>query len=549
MLDIIILHWFHRLGYVRNPFCISPGGNRDKGILFDDQIILIQFSRILHNLGSPRVAPILPDFQQFLPDHLHQFPFAGKNPFIPGDSLLQFIELILEFFPFQTLKTGEPHIQNGLGLDPVQTEALHQLFPGIIIGTADHPNHFIDIVQRNEQTFQNMSPFPRLFQVEFRPPGDHLFLKSNVLFQHFPQIQCLRFAVHQRQHDRTEIFLQRTVLVQIIQDDLCISILPEFNDNPDSLPGRFIPDFRNTLDLPGLDQFRHFLDHLRLVHAVRNLRDDDLLSPPAEGLNAAFRPHPDPSGAGAVEFSDPGLSQNLCTRREIRPLDDRDQVIYGAVRVFDHINRCVNGIAQIVGWDIRRHTDGNPAGTIHQQIRIPGRQNGRLHFLTVEIRHEIHGILFNIPNHLHGKRRHSRLGIPLGRSTVSINRTEVSVTVHQRVAHGKILGHPDHRIIDGRISVGMILTHDFTDDSGRFLVRLVRRNAQLLHTIEDTPVHRFHTVPDIRQRPADDDTHGVIQITFLHLVRQTVYFHLPVFGFIMIFDFLFFRFPCHFPLS
>ncbi len=64
----------------------------------------------------------------------------------------------------------------------------------------------------------------------------------------------------------------------------------------------------------------------------------------------------------------------------------------------------------------------------------------------------------------------------------------------------------------------MIFTHDIADDARRFLIGLVRREAVLMHRIEDTPVHRLQPVAHIRQCARHDHAHRVIEIALLHLV-------------------------------
>src|SRR5699024_1142798 len=73
------------------------------------------------------------------------------------------------------------------------------------------------------------------------------------------------------------------------------------------------------------------------------------------------------------------------------------------------------------------------------------------------------------------------------------------------------------RVIHGRIAVRMIFADDIADHAGRFLVRLVPVVAQFAHGVEHTPVHRLETVAHIRQRPADDDAHGIVEIRLAHL--------------------------------
>ena len=92
------------------------------------------------------------------------------------------------------------------------------------------------------------------------------------------------------------------------------------------------------------------------------------------------------------------------------------------------------------------------------------------------------------------------------------------MAVHQGVAHGKILGQADHSVIDRCIAVGMVPAQHRTDGVGAFAVGLIRPQAIFIQRVEDAAVDRLQAIPDIGQRTADDDRHGIIEKTFFHLV-------------------------------
>src|SRR5699024_2559910 len=106
---------------------------------------------------------------------------------------------------------------------------------------------------------------------------------------------------------------------------------------------------------------------------------------------------------------------------------------------------------------------------------------------------------------------HLRLCVTHRRSAVPVHGTEVPLTVDKWIAVAEILRHADHRIIDGRVTMRMIFTHDIADDTRGFLIRFISGHAVVMHTVKYSPVHGLHAVPDIRKRPRDDDTHCIIQ--------------------------------------
>jgi hypothetical protein len=59
-----------------------------------------------------------------------------------------------------------------------------------------------------------------------------------------------------------------------------------------------------------------------------------------------------------------------------------------------------------------------------------------------------------------------------------------------------------------------------TDDAGGFLIRFIPVIAQFAHGEQRPPMHRFESIAHIRQRPADDHAHGVIEIRLPHFVFE-----------------------------
>ena len=68
--------------------------------------------------------------------------------------------------------------------------------------------------------------------------------------------------------------------------------------------------------------------------------------------------------------------------------------------------------------------------------------------------------------------------------------------------------------------MGVIFTHDFTDDARGFHIFSIPVKSTLVHRVEDTPMNRLQTIAHIRQRPADDYAHGVVEIGALHFLHD-----------------------------
>ncbi len=97
------------------------------------------------------------------------------------------------------------------------------------------------------------------------------------------------------------------------------------------------------------------------------------------------------------------------------------------------------------------------------------------------------------------------LGVTHGRGGVAVDGAEVALAVHQRIAHGEVLGHAHRRVVNRGVPVGVVFTDDVPHDAGALAVRPVPVVAPLGHGEQDAAVHRLEPVPHIRQGPADDD--------------------------------------------
>ena len=342
----------------------------------------------------------------------------------------------------------------------------------------------------------------------------------DVVVQDFLEVQDLRLAVDERQHDDTEAVLQLRVLVELIEDDVRVRVAAQVNDDAHAAAVRLIVERRDALDLLVAHELRDLLDEARLVDLIRQLRDDDARLAVRQRLDAGIRAHLDDTAARRVRLADAILTEDQASRREVRSLDDLHEVVDRRIRMVDEHQRAIDDLAHVVRRDVRRHADCDARRAVDEQLRELRRQYLRLLQRLIVVRREVDRLLVDVLQHELRNLRHADLGVTHGSRRVAIDRTEVAVTICEHVAHGEILRHADDCIVDRRIAVRMIFTEDFTDDTGRFLVGLVRAHARLLHRVKDAAVYWFQAVPDIRQSTRDDDTHSVVDVRVLHLVFQ-----------------------------
>ena len=188
--------------------------------------------------------------------------------------------------------------------------------------------------------------------------------------------------------------------------------------------------------------------------------------------------------------------------------------------IVDQRDAGVDDFAEIVRGYVGRHADRDAAGAVDEEVRKLRRQHRRFTFGIVVVRLEIDGVLVDVAEHLERRARQARFGVSIGRRRIAVDRAEIALAVDQRHAHGEILRHPDHRVVNRLVAVRMIFTDDVADDARGLDVLLVGRVALLVHRIQDAPMHRLQTVARIRQRPRHDHAHGVIEVGAFHLVED-----------------------------
>ena len=211
-----------------------------------------------------------------------------------------------------------------------------------------------------------------------------------------------------------------------------------------------------------------------------------------------FATHIDLASAGAIGIDDARATIDDTASRKSRARDVLHQLIDGQSAVVDQGQTGLNHFAQVVRRNIGRHTDGDTGRTVDQQVRDLGRHHSRDHLGAVIVRHPVHSFFVQVGQQFVGDLVHADFGITHCRRGVTVDGTEVPLTIHQRVAHGEILRHPHDSVIHGAVTVGVIFTDHVTDHTGRLLIGLVPVVAQFVHREQDTTVHRLQTISHVR---------------------------------------------------
>ena len=341
-------------------------------------------------------------------------------------------------------------------------------------------------------------------------------------FQELLEIQQTRLTVQQGHHVHAEGVLHLGFFVQIVQDHFRHFAALQFDDHAHAGLVRLVADLGNAFQALFPHQFADLGAQVGLVHLVGQLVDDDGLAAAGllDVLEVALGAHHHPAPAGAVALLHPRRAVDDAGGGEVGSGNDVDEVVDGDQGILQHRQTGIDDLVQVVGRDVGGHAHGDAGGAVHQQVGEPGRQDQGLLLGAVVVGAEVDGFLVDVGQQFVGQLGHADFGVAHGRGVVAVHRAEVALAVHQGIAQGEILSHAHDGVVHRRVAVGVVFTDDVADHAGGLLVGLVPVVVELVHGEQHTPMHGFEAVPGIRQRPANDDAHRVIQVGAAHLLFQ-----------------------------
>jgi hypothetical protein len=326
-----------------------------------------------------------------------------------------------------------------------------------------------------------------------------------------------RLAVDQGDGVDAEGVLHRGQAVELLEQCLGHEAVLHLDHEPQPvLAVGEVLDVGDALQLLGLDQGLDPLGDLLGADAVGQLGHDDALAP-ADRLDPGRGPHLEGAAAGLVGVAHAVEADDHAAGRQIGAGHEPHQVVEGGLGMSDQVAQGLDHLDQVVRRHVGGHADRDAGGAVDDQVGDRGRQDDGFVLTAVVVGLEVDGVLVDRGRHRHRRRRHPALGVAHGRGRV-VGGAEVAVTVDRRQPHRPRLRHPDERVVDRAVAVGVQTTHHLTDDAGALHVASVGPHAHVVHREEDAALHRLQPVAGVGQGPGVDDRVGVLEERRLHLL-------------------------------
>src|SRR5439155_26649871 len=138
------------------------------------------------------------------------------------------------------------------------------------------------------------------------------------------------------------------------------------------------------------------LDQRGAVHAVWNLRDNDLFTAALEFFYSRFATDFHAASAGFEILANPVDATDHAAGREVRTLHVLHQLIQRDVGIVDLLANAIDDFRKIVRRNVGGHADGDAGAPVNKQVRKRSWENCRLGARLVVIGNEIDRVLRDV---------------------------------------------------------------------------------------------------------------------------------------------------------
>ena len=222
--------------------------------------------------------------------------------------------------------------------------------------------------------------------------------------------------------------------VDLVQDNIGIRFPLQLQDNTKTLPVRLVPDRSHTVELAVPDEAPHLLQQVAFVDHIGDLGNHDVGTVALDFLYAGPSPEGDRPRPGRIRVPDPLDPVDNRPGRKIGSLDVVHEILDVKVRRVDESDKGVRHLSEIVRGNLAGHRDRDAPGAVADKVGELGREYGRLRPGLVVVGHEVHGVLVEILQDLHGWSGHPGLGVSHRRWRVAVYGPEIPLPIDEGVA-------------------------------------------------------------------------------------------------------------------
>ena len=426
---------------------------------------------------------------------------------VGSDVLQSCIMIFQQGIHFQTNQLVQTHLKDRSGLTFCKIKGRSGFLRGLVLeanafGSACHQAGFglFDILAATEdfddqvndiggahETFLDFLFLQFLGKKLLVLAGGQVILKIKEIFNNILESQGFRTSVGDGQHVHAESIFQTCFLIEKCQQIVHICLFLQFQNDTNPFLGGLVGNIDNVCCLltfhKSIDIIEKFAD-IGADHCVRNLGDDKAKLAAFVLLNLNAAPKLDLTAAGFVNIQQFVFIRYNTAGRKIRSLDVLHQVSGGQFVILHVGFDGIDDFAEIMRRGTCHHADSDTVRTVDKEIRQTDRKNSWLFLCLVKVWHEVYNILVKIrQENFLSDFLETGFGITHGGGTITFDGAEIAVAVYKRHAFLKILSHHNKGIVNGAVTMGMILTHGIADDTGAFTVWLVIADSQFIHII------------------------------------------------------------------
>ena len=207
----------------------------------------------------------------------------------------------------------------------------------------------------------------------------------------------------------------------------------QLDDDAHACAITFVTQVANLIQLAFAHELGNPFNQHRFVDLIGDFGHDNAEAIAPVFFNFSLGANQDLASPGGKGLFNAFGAQDNAAGREVRPFDKGHQLfqadLFARLPAVDDVDDRISNFAEIMRRNVGGHPDGDAAGAVDQEIGQHGRQHLGFFQAVVKVRVPVHRIHFDVLEHRIGNPRQAGFGIPHGRRTIAIDRTEVALAI------------------------------------------------------------------------------------------------------------------------